>query len=330
MSVSLEYLEKYSAETGFQLEPLEKVVRLGELAAHVTRDRFLGSALALKGGTLLNLCYGPPKRLSVDLDFNYIRRVQREKMLADRPRVESAVTALAQRAGYRVQSSPDTFASRKLYLAYRSAMGHEDRIEVDLNFLFRLPLADTASRALWQPGELDRPKVRSVGDAELLVGKLLALLDRGAARDVWDVANLPQRLVDVLESNEFRVYFIALVAILNHPPSSYTRDRLERLVDERSIVDHLTPLLGPISPPNLDDLVKRAWAVLDPLLSLQPHEEAYLNAINNGELRLELILPEDAEMASRLALHPAIMWKVSNVRDFIARKGPRSKKGGSS
>ena len=99
MSVSFQYLERCSAETGFQVDPLEKVVRLGELAANVARHPFLGKVLALKGGTILNLCFGPPRRLSVDLDFNYIGHIEREKMLDDRPRVEAAVAELARRGG---------------------------------------------------------------------------------------------------------------------------------------------------------------------------------------------------------------------------------------
>jgi len=90
MNPSLEYLERCAAETGFQIIPLEKVVRLGEVAADVSRHPLLGEALALKGGTALNLCFGPPQRLSVDLDFNYIAHLERERMLADRPRVERA------------------------------------------------------------------------------------------------------------------------------------------------------------------------------------------------------------------------------------------------
>jgi len=84
MSPSLEYLERCSAETGYQVSALEKVVRLGEMAADIARHPLLGEALALKGGTALNLCFGPPGRLSVDLDYNYIAHIEREKMLAAR------------------------------------------------------------------------------------------------------------------------------------------------------------------------------------------------------------------------------------------------------
>ena len=51
-------------------------------------------------------------------------------------------------------------------------MGQDDRIEVDLNYIFRMPLVEPEIRELWQPGELDRTKVRVVGLEELLVGKL--------------------------------------------------------------------------------------------------------------------------------------------------------------
>jgi hypothetical protein len=40
MSPSLEYLETCSTQTGYQVAPLEKVVRLGELAADVARHPF--------------------------------------------------------------------------------------------------------------------------------------------------------------------------------------------------------------------------------------------------------------------------------------------------
>jgi len=51
MNVSLEYLQRCAAQTGYRVEPLEKVVRLGGMAADVARHPFLGSVLALKGDT---------------------------------------------------------------------------------------------------------------------------------------------------------------------------------------------------------------------------------------------------------------------------------------
>jgi hypothetical protein len=65
VSLSLEFLDRCASESGFRVAALEKVGRLGELAGDIMRHPFLGKALALKGGSAINLCFGPPKRLSV-------------------------------------------------------------------------------------------------------------------------------------------------------------------------------------------------------------------------------------------------------------------------
>ena len=319
MSVSLEYLQRCSAQTGYAVLPLEKVIRLGEMAGDVARHPFLGNVLALKGGTGINLCFGPPKRLSVDLDYNYIGHVDREKMLFDRPRVEQAVTELASRKGYHVQQSADAFAGRKIYLIYRSVLGPDERIEVDLNFLFRVPIAGTEQGELWQPGELDRPEIRAVSLLEIVVGKMLAMLDRGAVRDVWDLANLPAQANVVKRLPSFRTWFIALTSILNHPLPTYTRSRLEALITERTVIEQLVPMLAVDASPRAEDLVKRAWAVLSEFMTIRPNEAAYIASIEHGELCPELLFPDDPEEAKRIAEHPAILWKITNVRSHLER-----------
>lgn len=55
MSVSLAYLEQCSAETGFGITGLEKVVRLGAMAGEIGRHRLLSKALALFRGRFLAL-----------------------------------------------------------------------------------------------------------------------------------------------------------------------------------------------------------------------------------------------------------------------------------
>jgi hypothetical protein len=62
MPASLEYLERCSAQTGYQVVALEKVTRLGEIAGEIGRHPSLRDALALKGGTAINLCPGGRSR----------------------------------------------------------------------------------------------------------------------------------------------------------------------------------------------------------------------------------------------------------------------------
>jgi len=327
MRTSFEFLERTSSETGYQISPLEKVVLLGELAGDIDRHPLLGEVLVLKGGTALNLCFGAPGRLSVDLDFNYIGHGERERMLEDRPRVEKAVTELSRRQGYLVQHSADAFAGRKWYLSYTSVLGQADRIEVDLNYLFRLPIAKPETREMWQPGGLDRPRIRAVSLSELIVGKLLAFLDRGAVRDAWDIGRLPEIAGDELQSPVFRARFIAMSAILNQPLISFPLSRIKDRLTEISIAQELTPLLTSDDANHARAMIERAWQVIGPLLSLRKNERDYIAAISGGDLNLSLLFPQDKQEAKRLARHPALLWKMTNVRRMLQQRNKGGKEG---
>lgn len=325
MNPGREYLQKCSIQTGFQITTLEKVVRLGGMAGDITRHPFLGKVLMLKGGTALNLCFGPPKRLSVDLDYNYIGNLEREDMLKDRSNVEKALYELSKRRGYQPQRSADSFAGRKVFLSYRSVMGNYDRIEVDLNFIFRVPLAEVEIHELWQPGELDRVKVHVVGLEELLLGKLIALLDRGAARDAWDVANFTAVAMEIVRSRPFRSLFIALSAILDHPLPTYTKNRLKSMLSDRALSESLTPMLASPGLLRSADLIDRAWGVIEQFFPLGPEEEEYVSGIQRGELLPQLLFAPGSEESRKIGKHPAILWKVFNVRNHLNKQQTRGK-----
>jgi predicted nucleotidyltransferase component of viral defense system len=319
MSVSLEYLQRCSAQTGYAVGPLEKVIRLGEMAGEIARHPLLGRVMALKGGTALNICYGPPRRLSVDLDFNYIGHLNREKMLEERPKLEDALIQVAGKKGYQVQQSADAFAVRKFFLIYRSATDQNDRIEMDVNYMFRLPVAGTEVRVLWQPGELDRPKVRVVSLLEILVGKVLAFLDRSAVRDAWDLANLSGEVAETMSSDWFKSWFVALSAVLDHPLSKYTRKRIESSISENAITEQLAPMLMGETILNPKTLVDRSWVAISHLMELTEPEIKFISALQRGELCPELLFPDSLKQARQVANHPAILWKLVNVRNHLVK-----------
>jgi predicted nucleotidyltransferase component of viral defense system len=322
MSVSQERLRDVSAETGFRAEALEKVIRLGELASDVFTHPLLGPALALKGGTALNLAFGPPPRLSVDLDFNYVASVEREVMLRDRPEVERALEQLAHGRKYRVQRSRHDHAGRKIYLGYRGADGTPDRIEIDLNFLFRLPLGEVQLTELWQPGDMARPRARVVPVEELAAGKLCALLARAAPRDLYDVIRLPTRLGEVWRSLGFRRVCVAMTGILDHPLLDYGPGRFDRVNDD-AVRTQLHPMLTAGDEPGADALRVEAWAAVAPFLALGADEREYCERLQLGELRPELLFPDGGDLADRVRRHPALLWKAHNARQHAGgRQGP--------
>jgi hypothetical protein len=134
------------------------------------------------------------------------------------------------------------------------------------------------------------------------------------------VARLPDLAGRELSSRPFRAQFLAFSAILDRPLPSYDRGRLENLVTGRAIAQELLPLLMSNESADATYLVQRAWKVVSPFVALTAREREYTDFIARGELRTDLLFPNDTREAERIAQHPAIQWKLRNVRSILAEK----------
>ena len=74
-------LGKKARELGFVRDTFEKVCRLADVLDFIQKDELLSNALALKGGTAINLTIFNLPRLSVDIDMDFSENVPREEML---------------------------------------------------------------------------------------------------------------------------------------------------------------------------------------------------------------------------------------------------------
>jgi predicted nucleotidyltransferase component of viral defense system len=151
---------------------------------------FLKGKLALKGGSALNLFVFNIPRLSVDIDLNYIGAVEREEMLADRPKVEQAIGAVFFREEFTVKRIPVEHAGGKWRLHYQSFTGQSGNLEVDLNFMFRQPLWEVQSVDSRALGDFQARNIPVLDIHELAAGKLAALFARHQARDLFDAHQL--------------------------------------------------------------------------------------------------------------------------------------------
>ena len=138
-----------------------------------------------------------------------------------------------------------------------------------------------------------------VGLAELCAGKLCALLDRTAARDLWDTARLPELVGDLLASSEFRPVFVALAGTLLHPLHSYGQNRLQRATDD-DVASQLYPVLRSAERPSAKALRDECWNVLEPLLRLTDSEREFVDALQTGDIKSKLLYPDNNEAAERV------------------------------
>ena len=140
MNLTPQAMAREAAATGFGAELLEKVFRLMALLDALNSHPFLKTRIALKGGTALNLFHFDVPRLSVDIDLNYVGAVDRDTMLAEKPKAEQAVQAVCSREGLAIRRMPTEQAGGKWRLTYVGAKGDPGNLELDINFMLRTPL----------------------------------------------------------------------------------------------------------------------------------------------------------------------------------------------
>lgn len=309
---SPERLSALARQTGYREEALEKVIRLLELLADIRRHPLLSRILVLKGGTAIHLGFGKPHRLSVDLDFNYIGALERDVMEQERPNVEEALARIVQAQGYQAQWSRPTHAGRKCFLNYRNTSGTADRIEIDLNFLHRQLLLPPAIRTLWSPEPEVDISALLISLPELCAGKICALFDRMMPRDLYDVAHLPQIAPEAWTLPFFRPIVIALSGALPHPLHRYHRNRMQRLSTEQ-VQRQLHPMLIQGQKPKAEELLEMVWPVVEPFLQLAENEREFVDCLQIGELRPELLFPDEPDQAQKVRQHPVLIWKAQNV-----------------
>ena len=117
MRFSAAEIQPLTRPEGFDPRVIEKVLHLVHLLNTLNSHPSLRGKWVLKGGTALNLFVLPLLRLSVDIDLNYIGALEREKMLADRPKVEQAAQAVFSREGFSVRKVPSEHAGGKWRLS---------------------------------------------------------------------------------------------------------------------------------------------------------------------------------------------------------------------
>lgn len=297
----------------FEPRTMDKVERLLDLLDEMERHPALKGKLALHGGTAINLFMLDVPRLSVDIDVSYIGNVSREGMLADRPRVEAGIEAVAQAQGYAVEAHPGGHAGRTFLLRYRSDWG-VDHVKVDCIYMNRSPILQPVSRET--PVRLGA-MVRTFADAELAAGKVRAFFGRVKVRDLYDISNL-KGVYETLKPDEqerahqLALYYASLSACFPKPFVGRARRFLDRISE---LADQLYPMLrSSAERPTLEALMEDAERfVADWVMPKTGGEREYLERLAAGDYHPELVFRDDA-MAKAAAVNPEALWKLENLR----------------
>jgi predicted nucleotidyltransferase component of viral defense system len=322
--LSREQLQRAAADSGFQIESYEKAHVLVRLLEAVRTHPFLGSRMALKGGTALNLFVLGLPRLSVDIDLNYVGSSDRATMLAERPRVEQALQQVASRMGLTVKRAPIEHAGGKWRLTYATALARQGSVEVDVNFMLRTPLWPAVARDSHPIGGDQATQVLVVDEHELAAGKLAALVARSASRDVFDARELLRR--PGLDRTKLRLGFVVYGGVNRVDWRTITVDSIRTTAND--VDTQLIPMLRlDVRPAKgeietwTEKLVDETRELMAAVLPLEPHELEFLERLNGaGEIAPEILSAEPA-MQAILRDHPGLAWKALNRKKRLGAVG---------
>lgn len=310
---SKEYLNKLSEKTGFRSDSLQKQMMLLDLLREINRHPLLSKQFALKGGTAINLFWFQLPRLSVDIDLNYIGSPDREKMLKDRAKLEQEMKRLIQSRGISVENAPaDEHAGAKWRLRAPSASGGNFTLEVDLNYIMRIPVWDLE---LKNPYPLDEDytfECRVVSIEELFAGKIKALLDRSAARDLYDVFKLSQ-VRDSFDMSKLRKNLILFGITCDDDWRKKNFNTVDGIV-QKMVDVQLLPLLRSTDSIEVKPMKKTVKDFLAELMNYNKDEQGFMNRfLSEGIYEPELLFT-DVTQSARLKNHPAVLWKLQHHR----------------
>ncbi len=302
---------------GFDDAMVEKVLHLIGLLNALNAHQYLKGGWALKGGTALNLFVFDLPRLSVDIDLNYIGAVERDAMQSERPNVEAAVHSVFSREGLSMVRIPLEHAGGKWRVTYPGFRGQTGALEVDLNFMFRLPLWDVQRRDSHAFGPFRALDIPVLDTNELAAGKLAALLSRQQARDLFDSHRLLTS--KLLDPERLRLAFTVYGAMNRRDWRTVSPGDVDS--DPVELARRLLPTLNTaqrndnVRPETLGkELVEGCRAGLSAFLPLRANERAFLDRLlDRGDIDASL-LTSDASLQERISRQPLLAWKAQNVR----------------
>ncbi|HDP77249.1 MAG TPA: nucleotidyl transferase AbiEii/AbiGii toxin family protein [Mesotoga infera] len=302
-----------ASELGFVRDTFEKVLRLVEVLQFIDSDNLLSEALALKGGTAINLFIMQLARLSVDIDLDYCKTISKETMIEDRPVIIERIALFMSANGYRHSDKSKRYYSlESSVFEYTNSGGARDNIKIEINFSMRAHVLPVEIRSTLIPGILQGVHCRCVDPIEILASKIVALLTRAAVRDLYDANRMISHLSLSENDKELLRKCILFYFSIGSSgiPESLDFAMLKRITEYR-IRTELLPVLRKTEKIDLDEILKGVEKFLSNLLVFTARESKFIDKFGKRDYNPELLF-DDSQIVERIKHHPMALWKTNN------------------
>jgi predicted nucleotidyltransferase component of viral defense system len=312
---SAEYLNALAGKTGFQTASLLKQMSLILILREIQRHPLLGKAFVLRGGTAINLFWFDLPRLSEDIDLNYIGSPDKNVMQQDRTMLEKHLSRVLESLGISVERKPDEHAGGKWRLRTRSPFGGNFSLEIDLNYIMRIPVWGIRVRAAQSPDPDYSTAFSTVSLEELFAGKIKALMERSAARDLYDAFHLASDSLnfDLVKLRKALILF----GVTSEQDWRQKDPSMIDAIDEMMVARELNPLLRSGEELDLKQMKTVVSEFLRGLMKYDDEERLFLDRFLDKGIFEPHLLFNDPKQAKALSSHPAVLWKLQNHRKHL-------------
>lgn len=306
-------LGRQAKELGFVRDTFEKVRRLADVLAFMEQDAVLKNTLALKGGTAINLTIFDLPRLSVDIDLDFAEDLSRAEMMEKRSEITELMKKYMAASGYQLNGKSKSYHALDSFVyEYRNAGGMTDNIKIEANYMLRCHVLAVKCRAIELPWLTQKMTVLSVDPIEIFASKIVALMNRAAPRDLYDLYNmLSFGLFDESEQELLRKCVVFYSAIgSEETPTSFSFDSI-RAITQNQIKTDLLPVLRSGIFFDVKSAQDECVDYLAELLTLNEQDQEFLLLFKGKQYRPELLFG-NSDILSRISRHPMALWKCSN------------------
>lgn len=307
-------LGRKAKELGFVRDTFEKVCRLVDVLQFMSEDELLSKTLALKGGTAINLTIFDLPRLSVDIDLDYSRMVSRDTMLEERKVITERITKYMVASGYVLSGKSKNYHALDSFVyEYQNAGGMKDNIKIEINYMLRCHVFEEEYRKVnisWNDSKL---KVLCVNPIEVFASKIIALLNRTAPRDLYDISNMIKyEIFDDSQREMLRKCGVFYNAISLDTVSDDFRFEAIKDISLRQIKTSLYPVLRNNDRFNLEETQELVIKSLSSFMLPDVKEKEFWINFKNGKFLPELIFG-NCDESSKIKRHPMAEWKTRRI-----------------
>lgn len=303
-------LNRQAKELGFVRDTFEKVCRLTDILTFMERDSMLADSLALKGGTAINLTIFSLPRLSVDIDLDFSEDVKRDVMLEKREKINGHIQKYMEASGYKLSPKSKKYHALDSFVyEYINAGGMKDNLKIEINYILRCHVLPVVRKLVELPWNDQKLTVLSVDPMEIFSAKTVALLNRAAPRDLYDIFNIQKDgLIDEKQERFFKKCVIFYSAIASEKESEPFDLSDFGDISAYKIKTELIPVLRRTEHFDLAIAQEQVKNYLFAILKPDEMELSFWRAFAEGNYQPELLF-DDADILSRIRHHPMALWK---------------------